>query len=83
MPERTTTDSTVELVSSDVTPTDSQQSIIVVGRNRLLNLERSVERRYLKPPLGRRLVGELFDKHCHQAAYYRDDVRGDGDGKES
>ena len=60
---RPTEDSAIELVGSfqitadtPLTSSTNQRSIIEIARNRLLALERSIERRYLKPPLGRRSV---------------------------
>jgi len=56
MEEAASTDKSVTLVSNAEKLVDpqKQQYIINVARSRLQSLERNIERRYLKPPLGRR-----------------------------
>ena len=54
MPPRVSTDDSIALVSSDKKPLGPREQYIVeVARSKLLSLEHNVERRYLKPPLGR------------------------------
>jgi len=56
MQEAASTDKSITLISNAERLMDPQQQqyIINVARSRLQSLERNIERRYLKPPLGRR-----------------------------
>jgi len=56
MEEAASTDKSMSLLSNaeQLVQPQQQQYIINVARARLQSLERNIERRYLKPPLGRR-----------------------------
>jgi len=56
MQEAASSDKSVSLISNaeQLMMPQQQQYIINVARARLQSLERNIERRYLKPPLGRR-----------------------------
>jgi len=56
MQEAASSDKSISLISNaeQLMLPQHQQYIINVSRSRLQSLERNIERRYLKPPLGRR-----------------------------
>jgi len=56
MQEAASTDKSLTLLSNaeQLILPQQQQYIINIARSRLQSLERNIERRYLKPPLGRR-----------------------------
>lgn len=54
MPVRASTDEEYEYLAKGEEITNSKQKhALEVGRERLLELERNIERRYLKPPLNK------------------------------
>ena len=59
LPPKVTEDDDLELVGPEVQPEDmkeNQRRTLEVARERLLALEKNVERRYLKPPFTKLLV---------------------------